>query len=580
MTAMKSRPAIRTSSWALVLMACAMLAVSPTSTRVWAHGGEDHSRDEKPAAQAGLNPRVTATSEAFEIVAIPTAAGNGKLLLHLTDFWTNEPIAKAAIEITQGETTAKATEKGGVYEVDAPWVKSPGEHNLMFSVTAGDASDLLIGTLTIPATAPAAADHNSIWDHLRPEISALPANPGWLLAAALGITLLAGFLSLRTAGSVHRLAMTLAVLGGMSSVALAAAVLTKDNLRGGAAIGGAERLDLPEAPRRLDDGSVFVPKTTQRFLQVSTLRTTKVSTAQKTVRLIGQIIPDPNKSGLVQALLAGRIEPPEGGFPAIGSRVKAGDRLGYLAPRVEIVDQSDIRQTIGDLDRQITLAEAKLARFEKLQNVVAESQISDTRIELDGLRARRAAIKPIAEREPLIAPADGVIAQANVASGQVVEAQALLFQIVDPASLWVEALAFDNAAASAIENLRKDAVATTADGRQIELAFAGRALTLRQQAVPLRFTIKGSHPGLSIGEPVTVHAPVDEPIAAIALPRSSVVRSANGQSVVWAHIGPERFETRVVASEPIDAERVGITAGLEPDTRIVVRGAELINQVR
>ena len=173
-----------------------------------------------------------------------------------------------------------------------------------------------------------------------------------------------------------------------------------------------------------------------------------------------------------------------------------------------------------------------------------------------------------------------MIAQANAVSGQVVEAQQLLFQIVDPDSLWVEALAFDGAAATGVEKNNKEAIGTTADGRKIELSFAGRGLTLRQQAVPLRFRIKGSSPGLSIGEPVTVHAPVDEPIAAIPLPRSSVVQSGNGQSVVWAHTGPERFEQRVVASEPIDADRIGITAGLEPDTRVVVRGAELINQVR
>ena len=79
---------------------------------------------------------------------------------------------------------------------------------------------------------------------------------------------------------------------------------------------------------------------------------------------------------------------------------------------------------------------------------------------------------------------------------------------------------------------------------------------------------------------MTVQAPIDEPIAAIPLPRSSVVRSSNGQSIVWSHTGPERFEQRVVASEPIDADRIGITAGLEDGTRIVVRGAELVNQVR
>lgn len=581
MTVMKRRTAIRTSAWGLVVMIFALLAVFLTPANVWAHGGEDHSHDSKSVVQTGTNPRVTATSEAFEIVATPSPAGNGKLSVYLTDFWSNKWISKAAIEITQGDLTVKATEKSGVYELDAPWVKAPGQYGLTFSVTAGDVSDLLIGTLTIPPAVPGSAQHNSLWDHVRPALPLLPMAPGWQLAAALCVTLLAGIVSLRTAGGGHRIALILTAVAGLSSVTLAAAVLAGEKLIAKSSNPGSALFDIPDISRRAEDGSVFVPKSTQRLLQVSTLRTAKATTAQKTVRLIGQVIPDPNKSGLVQALLAGRIEPPEGGFPSIGSRVKAGDTLGFLVPSVQLVDQSDIRQTTGDLDRQIALAEAKLARIEPLRGrAVPEAQVIDARIELDALKKRRASIKPVAEREALRAPADGVIAQANIASGQVVEAQALLFQIVEPDSLWVEAFAFDNSAASGIEKIAKDAIATTADGRRIELIFEGRALTMRQQAVPLRFAIKGNAPGLSIGEPVTVHAPVDQLIEAIPLLRSSVVRSANGQSMVWMHTGPERFEARVVASEPIDADRIGVTAGLEPDARVVVRGAELISQVR
>lgn len=577
-----SKTTTKTMRWKSAMMvlfsAIALIAVSFSSTGAWAHGGEDHSHDEKPVAETSANPRIEATSEIFEIVGIPTGAGDGKLVLYLHDFWSNAPVPKATIEVTAGDATTKATERQGLYELDAPWVKTPGRYNLTFAVTAGEASDLLIGSLTIPA-APAPADqHNSLWDHIAPELPQLAPIPTWLPASALVLTLLLAVLAFTSSGTMRRAGLVLASIAGMSS--LAAAMLLNGST-GGATEAGTAILDLPDSARRSEDGAIFVPKATQRLLEVATVRTTTASAAQKTVRLIGQVIPDPNKSGLVQALLPGRIGAPEGGFRAIGSHVKVGDILGYLVPSVQLVDQSDIRQTTGDLDRQIALAEAKLRRIEPLKgNVVPEGQVIDARIELDGLRKRRAEIKPAAEREALIAPADGVIAQANAVSGQVVEAQTLLFQIVDPDSLWVEALAFDAAAATGIEKNNKGAIGTTADGRKVELGFVGRGLTLRQQAVPLRFQIKGSNPGLSIGEPVTVHAPVDEPIAAIPLPRSSVVQSGSGQSVVWAHTGPERFEQRIVASEPIDADRIGITAGLEPDTRVVVRGAELINQVR
>lgn len=576
----RKKPTGRLRALALIFWALALSAVSLPSSDALAHGGEDHG-DEKSVADTRIGPRVEATSETFELVGLPTGRGNGKLILYLNEFWNNAPVTKAIIEVTEGDIVSLATEKPGFYEVDAPWVKTPGHYNLTFAVTAGTRSDLLIGTLNIPA-APAAADqHNSMWDHVRPALVASLRVPIWLPATAVGVALLLALLSLTTNGNVRRAALALASLSGMSSVALAAVMLANGSTDSAtSALAGAASLDRPDTARRTEDGAVFLPKATQRLLDVATVRTARASTTHKTVSLIGQVIPDPNKSGLVQALLAGRIEVADGGFPAVGSRVKKGDILGYLFPRVEVVDQSDIRQTTGDLDRQITLAEARLSRLERLKNVVAESQIIDARIELDGLRGRRTTIKPVVEREPILAPADGVIAQANIASGQVVEAQTLLFQIIDPQNLWVEALAFDAAAATSIETNAKDAIGTTADGRKFQLSFAGRGLTLRQQAVPLRFRIIGSNPNLSIGEPITVHAPLDVAIAAIPVPRSSVVHSSNGQSVIWSHTAPERFEQRVVASEPIDASRIGITAGLEPETRVVVRGAELINQVR
>jgi hypothetical protein len=161
-----------------------------------------------------------------------------------------------------------------------------------------------------------------------------------------------------------------------------------------------------------------------------------------------------------------------------------------------------------------------------------------------------------------------------------VEAQTLLFQIVDPANLWVEALAFDTAIAMRIEKSARDAVATTADGRKFTISFAGRAIALRQQAVPLRFKVKAGQNDLSVGEPVTVEAPIDESVSSIPVPRAAVVRASNGQNIVFTHTKPERFEQQTVEAVPIDADRVGIMAGLAPGARVVIRGTELINQVR
>lgn len=561
------------AAWALVI------AVSVFTGQAHAHGDEDHG-EQQPAATTAAAPRVEAHSELFEIVGIPSSRDGGKLHVYLHDYWSNAKVDGAQLELTAGDSTSKGVAVKNGYEFPAPWVTKPGQYDVTFSIVAGDQSDLLIGRLDIPAAPAEARSHESVWDHIIPHDLHINV-PTWVVGGLLALALVAAIGALRAPSPFRRPLLVLAATAGISTAAIAAVKLAVDDLGEGVAM--AALPDVADVSRRLANGNVFVPKVTQRLLEVKTAQATKSEQVRKTVRLIGQVIPNPNSSGLMQALLAGRIEPPPEGFPAIGASVKKGAILGYLTPRVEVVDQSDIRQTQGDLDRQIDLAEAKLRRIEPLETsgAVPKGQIIDARIELESLRKRRASIKPVlAEREELTAPVDGVISQANVTSGQVVEAQALLFQIVNPNDLWVEALAFDATSAKDVEKARKEAFASTADGRKVPLAFSGRGLTLRQQAVPLQFKITGDGSSLNVGEPVTVFAPLSEEVSAITLPRAAVVRSSNGQSVVWAHQQAETFEPRVVQTVPVDAERVGVAAGVEPDTRVVVRGAELINQVR
>ena len=64
------------------------------------------------------------------------------------------------------------------------------------------------------------------------------------------------------------------------------------------------------------------------------------------------------------------------------------------------------------------------------------------------------------------------------------------------------------------------------------------------------------------------------------LPRTAVVRSANGEDVVWRHTEPERFVPTAVKVAPFDGARVLVQAGIDSGQRIVVRSAELISQVR
>ena len=99
-------------------------------------------------------------------------------------------------------------------------------------------------------------------------------------------------------------------------------------------------------------------------------------------------------------------------------------------------------------------------------------------------------------REALVAPVAGVIASSHVVAGQVVDARELVYEIVDPTRLSVEALTFDPELGANVGG------ATLAIGSErVPLQFLGAARTLREQALPLHFTAQGAALSQAGGRP-------------------------------------------------------------------------------
>lgn len=327
--------------------------------------------------------------------------------------------------------------------------------------------------------------------------------------------------------------------------------------------------------QRLPDGAVFVPKSSQRILGLSNVKIAGES-HRLSVNLPGRVVPDPNASGVVQAAVAGRISAPPGGFKRLGARVSAGDVLAIVQPAISAADLTSQAQQIRELGQQISLVSRRLERFRQIAaGSVTRAQIEDAELELAGLQARQQAVEQF-QRAPerLIAPVEGVLAAANVVAGQMADPNAILFQIVDPARLWVEALSYAGA------SVGEKASVHLPEGRSLILNFEGAGLSDRNQTVPLHFSIAASDARLRLGQLVTVHAETGEVREGIAVPRASIVRAASGAVLVYEQSNSERFVPREVRVEPLDATRVLVISGLEGGKRIVTTGAELLHQVR
>ncbi|MFD1356225.1 efflux RND transporter periplasmic adaptor subunit, partial [Methylorubrum suomiense] len=420
------------------------------------------------------------------------------------------------------------------------------------TVTAGDAVDVLTLAVTVPdpkvsaaATAkpaPAKAALARVSEVAHGVTDRLSAKDPTLVAA-VAVAFVLGVLVTALARG-RRAAPVLAVVAIGITLVLGTAAFAHGDEDHGAPVQGAALIE-PRGPgssdlaQRLPDGSVFVPKPTQRLLVLRTTMTEQGS-FHRSVELPGRIIPDPNASGVVQSSVGGRLSPPPSGlFPRLGTKVRKGDVLATVTPPVQAIDVSDMRQRQGELDQQIAIVERRVERFKRLaiSGAVARTQLDDAQAELDGLHDRRAALDKIRQQpETLVSPVDGVVAQATAVAGQMAAPGAMVFQIVDPNRLWVEALSFDALTAA------QDATARLADGRTLRLAYQGTGLADRNQAIPVQFAVQGDATGLRVGQFVTVLAGTDTEQSGLALPRAAVVRAGNGQDVVYEHTTAERFE--------------------------------------
>lgn len=533
-----------------------------------AHEGHKHG-DEPPPPTVQTAPRATAASPLFELVAVANGTG---LTVYLDRFDTNAPVIGAILDVETPAGPVSAVQDGDIYLLEAPWAADPGTYELLFTVAAATDIDFLTATLIIPeplVVAPAAAQPltAAITGQLRAVIATVPDRLRRADPALIGIGILGLLGGALVMALMRRRIMAVGVLAAVLALVL------------GSSVAFAETAPTPvirDVAQRLPDGRVFAPKAAQRILAILTMAAVEAE-HRRSVEMAGRVVPDPNASGFVQTAIGGRLLPPPGGFPSLGQVVKAGDVMALVEPSLAAADQSSIRQSKAELDQEIALEERQVARYRKLAPTgsISQTQLEEAELTLQGLRDRRGSLDAVRmEPEALLAPVAGVVSKANAAPGLIAETNTEVFHIIDPAQLWVEALSFGG------EPVLDNASITNADGAGISLSLIGAGFAEDGQAQPINFRINDATGSLRVGDRVTVFSETASVTTGIAVPRDAVIRGANGEDIVFVHVDPELFEPRAVRIEPLDGGRVIIVAGITAGDRVVIQGAELLNQLR
>ena len=337
----------------------------------------------------------------------------------------------------------------------------------------------------------------------------------------------------------------------------------------------------PSGLARLPDGSVNVPKAAQRRMAIRTLLAPE-GDAAVTVEMPGRVVTDPNASGRVQALHGGRMEPGPKGLPVAGQSVRRGDVLAYVRHHAEPYAAALQQARLSELRAQREVAQQRVQRLEGLEGTVPRKEIEAARSDATSLAERERSIgASLVAREALTAPVGGVIARADLVVGQVIEPRDVLFEVVDPTRMLVEATTADPRIAAGV------AGASLQGFPDVTLRLLGTSRSLREGVLPLTFAVSPAKTGaaasqlpLAIGQPVTVVAKSKDRVKGIVLPAQAVVRSPSNEPIVWIKSGAERFIPQPVQARPLDASTVVVTQGLSADNRVVVQGASLIAQIR
>lgn len=145
----------------LHLLFVAVLVMSAAFASPGAHGpnGEHLDGQASTTGPATSVPRIETFTEAFELLG---HLSGGELSIMIDRYETNEPVLNGVLEVQYKDLKAKAKFHAdlGDYAVDDPKflaaIAKPGTHALLFTLVAGEESDLLEGTLTVAA---ATSDH-------------------------------------------------------------------------------------------------------------------------------------------------------------------------------------------------------------------------------------------------------------------------------------------------------------------------------------------------------------------------------------------------------------------------------------
>lgn len=313
---------------------------------------------------------------------------------------------------------------------------------------------------------------------------------------------------------------------------------------------------------------------------------------RRSIRVPATIHPLPGGEAVVAAPAAGRFA--ADAVVSIGDRVKAGQILGHLEPRLTAgPDHATLEAEAAEARSSLDAARAELARAERLlaDQAVPARRVEDARRAVGVAEARlRAAEARLTQRDETLrtgggaaagnafvlrAPIAGRVAEALATRGASYDEGAPLFRIVrtDRVELELQVPSADVTAARQVAGLA------------LEIPGLDQPLMLEPhhvhdagvvdpatRALPLQMEIDNPGERLLVGQVATAVLYARDRIRAPTVPGAAVLMEA-GRPYVFVQLGGETFARRFIEVGSRDGDLVSVKAGVKTGERVVTRGA-------
>ena len=302
------------------------------------------------------------------------------------------------------------------------------------------------------------------------------------------------------------------------------------------------------------------------------------------IRALGEIKPAGSREAEVVAPFAGMLlpDPERGVIVRPGERVEKGTHLALLAPTADAEGWMTLlgayRLAVADYQRARKLLAGGSVTPRRVQEaeLVLKQQEARLRGALGG--ADLADLDTTDLRFHLRAPASGILTDVHLRFGQRVEAGQHLFNIVDPARVWLEAHV------TAVESGKlesvKDAYFTLGGSSTIyrtadlngTLVTVGGLLDPLTRRMPVIIEI--DNPGNIFKPGSYAHVSLREQAAreSLAIPAAAVL-DEDGIPVAMMQVAAEDFRKVVLKTGARDEDYVEVLSGLDGEDRVVVEGA-------